>query len=120
MNIDEDLKEVSGPGTTTGVSTPVIGEAPVPDPFYKSKEPSVKKVCPLYSNSSFPFILLCLFQISEKRPEVIMIEYYEVPGMTVDDHFLFAQKLASNAKRLKTEHLSLVSSTTFLFHIYFL
>jgi hypothetical protein len=32
--------------------------------------------------------------------------------MTIDDNFLFAQKLVSNAKRLKTEHLALVSSTT--------
>lgn len=118
MNIDEDVKEVSGPGTATGVATPVTGEAPLPDSPSKGKEPSVKKVRPLHFLLLSSFSLTSLFQTAEKRPEVIMLEYYEVPGMTVDDNFLFAQKLVSNAKRLKTEHLALVSSTMCPSHIY--
>lgn len=118
MNIDEDIKEVSGPGAATGVLTPVTGEAPFLDSSSKGKEPSVKKVRPFAFSVTLLFSLTSLFQTAEKRPEVIMIEYYEVPGMTIDDNFLFAQKLVSNAKRLKTEHLALVSSTMCPSHIY--
>ena len=58
MNIDEDVKEVSGPGTATGVATPVTGEAPIPDLSFKGKEPSVKKVRPLH------FLLLPSFSLT--------------------------------------------------------
>jgi hypothetical protein len=107
MNVDDEGKDASGSNQATGVSTPAV-EGPVQDASNKGKETSVKKVFSL-SFISFFSCLTFLFQTLEKRPEVILLEYYEVPGITIDDNFLFAQKLVSNAKRIKTEHLAMAN-----------
>ena len=42
----------------------------------------------------------------DKRPEVLFLEYYDIPGITICPRFLSIQKLASSAKKAKLDHAS--------------
>lgn len=91
MTIDND----SSASTTALAST---AEA------VKGKVPVVKKVC-LWLFLLFLFlVLIFLSQTPEKRPEVRLLEYYDVPGMVFDHRLFFAQKVLNSAKRVKTSH----------------
>ena len=87
--------------------------APVPakvieDPVKKilqAKE-AVKKVISQLSFRSTSFNSIGPLKMIDKRPEVSFLEFYHVPGITIDRRFFSIQKLASSAKRRKVESAS--------------
>ena len=110
MVIDDGGPEASTPGpTTSNVSTFNS------DPSKKSKAPIPKKVCLIFLYSSqFESSLIILMQAFEKRPEVRLLEYDQVPGISFGPELTSAQRIV-NFKRAKTEHPSAASGKTFLF-----
>ena len=81
-----------------------------PEAVQKAKGSPTKRVC-----SPIDFCPLFLSQIfvqtPEKRPEVRLLEYYEIPNIIIGPRLFYAQKLIANAKRAKTSHLTPGTST---------
>jgi hypothetical protein len=80
----------------------------------KSTPAAVKKVCfpALPANFYYPYDA----QPTEKRPEVRLLDFCDVPGMTFGPEYSFAQKVAFS-KRPKTDHPSSSSGKSlFLFY----
>jgi hypothetical protein len=88
-------------------------------PNEKVKSPVKEVLVPfLY----FIFTLIFVFQTNEKRPEVRVCEYHEIPGMILDARWFYAQKLVSGAKKAKLTHASIagpVSKSSMYLFSYF-
>jgi len=84
---------------------PSTGNAAPLDSAKKNKQP-IKKVLQFDHLIYFVYNNHC-YQVLEKRPEVRLLEYCDVPGITLCPQLVFAQKaIASSAKRVKLEHPS--------------
>jgi len=90
MTIDD-----TGPIPDTGLSN-------AEEPSNKVKTPSGKKVFVLCPVSLHRALSNSFFQTPEKRPEVRILEYSQVPGITISSRF---QKFLSS-KKAKTDHLN--------------
>ena len=85
--------------------------------FKKNKSIPIKKVRSVISPIDFFLnqFYLYLLQIPEKCPEVRLLEYCEVPGITKGPEYLAALKVTSNtSKRAKVAHPSTDQGTILL------
>jgi hypothetical protein len=91
-------------------SSPAVATSfPVPEDsgsMVKGKE--VRKVRSLFPEIHLYLIcnpFLFLSQRQDRRPEVRMLEYADIPGITKDRRLRQFQKLATSSKRIKTHHV---------------
>ena len=74
-------------------------------PLQLTRLKRAKRLLKRYAQQSISYCLSkCLIghQVPEKRPEVRLLEYHEVPGILMDSKYNFVQKvIAASAKRPK-------------------
>jgi len=93
MALDGDASH-NAPSPANAVSTPPAYPEAGP-----SRKGSIAKRVGFIFNCLSNFCFSLSFQTLEKRPEVRLIEYADVPGMTICPLLFYAQELA--AKRFK-------------------
>jgi hypothetical protein len=71
-----------------------------------SKNKAVSKRVGLSRSPLFLLTLRRALQVSEKRSEVRMLDYTDVPGMTNSSCLSRAQKYVSSAKKQRVHHLA--------------
>lgn len=87
---------------TGTIPDPATGSSNAEEASNKAKASSNKKVPLQFQFSTLPRANTIRFKTPEKRPEVRLLEYSQVPGITITPRF---QKFLSS-KKVKTDHLN--------------